>query len=103
MRATPKDCLPPRRKGCALRGEVAMTLLKSSRWRGLVAAALERLSMLLLTIAASALLSGVLVSMAPGIGTDERQLDLRLSEASLAAVRSQAAGSAEVARGSPGF
>jgi peptide/nickel transport system permease protein len=46
--------------------------------------------MLLLTVVVSALVSGALVRMAPGFGTDERQLDLRLSEESLAAVRSQA-------------
>jgi peptide/nickel transport system permease protein len=62
-------------------------------------AAARRLSMLLLTVAASALVSGALVRMAPGFGTDDRQLDLRLSEESIAVVRSQT-GSPLVARSS---
>jgi ABC-type dipeptide/oligopeptide/nickel transport system permease component len=53
-------------------------------------AAARRISMLLLTIAVSALVSGALVRLAPGLGMDERQLDLRLSEESIAAVRAHA-------------
>jgi ABC-type dipeptide/oligopeptide/nickel transport system permease component len=58
--------------------------------RTVAAAAARRFSMLLLAVAASALVSGALVRMAPGFGTDERQMDLRLNEESIAAVRSQA-------------
>ncbi|MBZ5618349.1 MAG: ABC transporter permease [Acidobacteriia bacterium] len=63
--------------------------------RTVAAAAIRRFLMLLLTIAASALVSAALVRLAPGFGTDERQLDLQLSEASIAAVRARSR--------SPGF
>ena len=46
-----------------------------------------RLLLLLLTIGGAAVLSTVLVRMAPGYGMDERQLDPRLSERSVAAIR----------------
>jgi ABC-type microcin C transport system permease subunit YejB len=52
--------------------------------------ALRRLLLLLLTVVGAAVLSTVLVRLAPGFGTDERQLDLRLSERSVAALRTEA-------------
>ena len=52
--------------------------------------AARRLLLLLLTVAGAAVLSTVLVRLAPGFGTDERQLDLRLSERSVAAIRADA-------------
>jgi len=47
--------------------------------------------LLLLTVAVAAVLSTLLVRLAPGFGMDERQLDLRLSERSVAAIRGDAA------------
>ncbi|MCX6627049.1 MAG: hypothetical protein NTW28_05410, partial [Candidatus Solibacter sp.] len=51
----------------------------------------RRLLLLLLTVAGVAVLSTVLVRLAPGFGMDERQLDLRFSERSVAAIRADAA------------
>ena len=45
-----------------------------------------------MTVMLGALVSATLVRYAPGFGTDERQLDARLSSESLAAIRSAAAG-----------
>jgi peptide/nickel transport system permease protein len=53
--------------------------------------AARRLLLLLLTVAAVAVLSTLLVRLAPGFGMDERQLDLRLTERSVAAIRARAA------------
>jgi ABC-type dipeptide/oligopeptide/nickel transport system permease component len=53
--------------------------------------AARRLLLLLLTVAGAAVLSTVLVRLAPGFGMDERQLDLRLSEGSVAAIQIDAA------------
>jgi len=55
----------------------------------LAAAAARRLSALLLTVVASVVLGTALVRLAPGFGMDERQMDLRLSEESVAAIRAQ--------------
>jgi len=43
----------------------------------------------LLTVVASVVLGAALVRLAPGFGMDERQMDLRLNEESLAAMRAQ--------------
>jgi peptide/nickel transport system permease protein len=61
--------------------------------RKLAAAAAQRLYMLLLTMVAGAVLTVALVSLAPGFDADEREMDLRLSEQSVAAI--QAANQAE--------
>ena len=53
--------------------------------------AARRLLLLLLTVFAAAVLSTVLLRLAPGFGMDERQLDLRLSERTVAAIRRDAA------------
>jgi len=50
------------------------------------AAAGRRLFLLLLTVVGAAVLSILLIHLAPGFGIDERQLDLRLSESSVAAL-----------------
>jgi len=55
-----------------------------------VGLAARRLLLLLLTVLCAALLSTLLVRFAPGFGMDERQLDLRLSERSVAAIRAGA-------------
>ena len=54
------------------------------------AAIARRVSLLLLTILAAALLSAALVRVAPGFAMDERLLDLHLSEESIAAARARA-------------
>ncbi len=54
------------------------------------AAVLRRMAMLVVTVMVAALLSAILVRLAPGFAMDERQLDLRLSEESIAAVRARA-------------
>lgn len=54
-----------------------------------VFAALGRLLlMMILTMSAGALLTSVLLRLAPGSGVDERQMDLRLNEQSIAAIQS---------------
>lgn len=53
-------------------------------------AVVRRLTLLLLTVGAAALLSAALVRLAPGFGSDERLLDLRRSEPSLSALRAAA-------------
>jgi len=50
----------------------------------------RRLLLLLLTVSGAALLSILLARLAPGFGMEERQLDLRLSERSVAAMREAA-------------
>jgi peptide/nickel transport system permease protein len=52
--------------------------------------AARRILLLALTVAAAVLLSTALVRLAPGFGMDERQLDPRLSESSVAALRASA-------------
>lgn len=52
---------------------------------------LRRLMLAGLTIVLGGLVSATLVRYAPGFGTDERQLDARLSSDSLAAIRSETA------------
>ncbi len=59
--------------------------MRSSR---IAAALLRRVGLLALTVLAAGLFSSMLVRLAPGIGTDARQLDLRLSNESLAALNS---------------
>lgn len=58
---------------------------------------LRRLAMAGLTLVIGGLLSATLVRYAPGFGTDERQLDARLSSESLAAVRNASAGERNIA------
>ncbi len=48
-----------------------------------------------ITVVAGGLLSAALVRYAPGFGTDERQLDARLSSESIAAIRAETAKDAE--------
>src|SRR5947199_10442834 len=57
--------------------------------RRLASAVAHRLLMLLLTMAAGAALTVALVSLAPGFRVDERQMDLRLSEQSVAAIQAE--------------
>jgi ABC-type dipeptide/oligopeptide/nickel transport system permease component len=57
--------------------------------RDFAAAAGRRLLLLLLTVAGAAVFSVLLVRLAPGLGLDERQLDLRLNESSVAALSEQ--------------
>src|SRR5271166_1000783 len=52
----------------------------------------RRLRLAGMTVMLGTLVSATLVRYAPGFGTDERQLDARLSSESLAAIRSAAAG-----------
>ena len=52
-------------------------------------AVLRRAMLAVLTVVGGGLLSATLSRYAPGFGTDERQLDARLSSASLAAIRAQ--------------
>ncbi len=49
---------------------------------------LHRLTLAAMTIVAGGLISATLVRYAPGFGTDERQLDARLSSDSIQAIRS---------------
>jgi len=58
--------------------------------RRLAAAALRRLCLLLLTVLSAGLFTSALVRLAPGLGSDERQFDLRRSNDSLAALNSGA-------------
>ena len=58
-------------------------------FRRFAGAGLRQGLMLLLTLTATAMLSALLTGSAPGIGMDERQLDLRLSERSIDAIRSR--------------
>ena len=60
----------------------------SDRFQRLGFAMARRLSVLILTVVAAALASAALVRFAPGFGMDERLLDSRLSEESLASIRS---------------
>ncbi|HYW42572.1 MAG TPA: ABC transporter permease [Bryobacteraceae bacterium] len=55
----------------------------------LAGAVARRFGALLLTVLAAAFLSAALMRLAPGYGMDERQLDPRLSEDSIAAVRAR--------------
>ena len=52
---------------------------------------LRRVMLAGITVVAGGLLSATLVRYAPGFGTDERQLDARLSSASISAIRNAAA------------
>jgi len=52
---------------------------------------LRRVMLAGITVIAGGLLSATLVRYAPGFGTDERQLDARLSSASISAIRNAAA------------
>ena len=54
--------------------------------RPIGAALLRRLALLLLTVLAAGLLSSALVQLAPGLGMDERRLDLHRSEESILAL-----------------
>src|SRR5271165_824292 len=58
---------------------------------------LVRLLLAALTVAAGGFLSATLARYAPGFGSDERQLDARLSRESLAALREELAGERDVA------
>jgi peptide/nickel transport system permease protein len=53
---------------------------------------IHRIGLLLVTVLAAALLSSALARVAPGLGMDERQLDLHRSEASIQALRQSAPG-----------
>jgi peptide/nickel transport system permease protein len=57
-------------------------------------AAAHRGLLLLLTVGVAGVFSTLLVRLAPGFGVDERQLDLRLSDGSVAALRDRATPSA---------
>lgn len=67
--------------------------LMGPHMREFVLSAARRLLLLALTVAGAAVLAAALVRLAPGFGMDERQLDLRLSEGSVAAMRSEGAAS----------
>jgi peptide/nickel transport system permease protein len=56
----------------------------------LAAAVFRRLSLLVFTVLVAGLFASVLVRLAPGVGFDERQMDLRLTSDSLAALDSGA-------------
>jgi len=65
-----------------------------SFWR----AALRRILCLALTIFLAAFLGAALVRLAPGFGMDERQLDARLSDVSLRAIRTESAQNSHLVR-----
>jgi len=56
------------------------------RFPALLSAILRRLALAAVTVAGAALLSAALARFAPGAGMDERSMDLRLSEQSIAAL-----------------
>ena len=61
-------------------------------------AILHRLGLAAMTVVAGGLISATLVRFAPGFGTDERQLDARLSSDSIAAIRNENSGERNVIR-----
>lgn len=70
-----------------------------SLWR----AVLRRLLCLALTVFLAAFLGAALVRIAPGFGMDERQLDARLSDSSLQAIRHESAVNANLIRYFAGY